>query len=226
MASEKNKLELEVAALTHALEANHAATGWQAGKKWFEEHFSGDVVARLKFLDSVLYAKTPFVHDPKSDVQEFKILQGDIVRSTMVKLPDPVHEFNEHQAYYYIVIHPSCSIQPKRHRWVLTSRLIEVLGSDGNSKGLLKDALTFKSSKFFYCPSLPDQSDKCIGNLACFEEVSYIENSVLQVADRVASLSDVGWHMFNAFLVHSFTRPSSDDKKIRANSSPLKVCLE
>ncbi|MGK5089196.1 hypothetical protein WDW86_16720 [Bdellovibrionota bacterium FG-2] len=136
MASKKNRLDLDVEDLCKSLEGKHTTEGWSAAKKWFQDQFGADVGKRLKFLDSIVYAGNPYVYNPGSGVQEFKVLQGDIIRSTLVKLPN--------------------------------------------------------------------QPETCIGNLACFEEVSYIENTVLQVADRVASLSDVGWHLsIPSLSIHS-----------------------
>jgi hypothetical protein len=225
MESKSTKLAVDVENLCSSLREKHSPESWEAAKTWFDSKFGNNKTARLKFLDAVTFADSVIVHNEKLGVEAFTMLQGDVVYTSLAKVPDPLFDYRDETFYFYVIVHPSCSIQTGRYQFVMTARLIPIVTDDstGVLKSKLNECLGFKTTKFFYLPAIEGQPETCVGNLACFQEISYIENGHLQAAKRVGSLSEVGWHLFNAFLVYSFTRPSPDDLIIRADTYPKKL---
>lgn len=217
--SDVNEVKVDIAALRDELSKHHQSQGWTAAQEWFQKNFGSNLAMRMKILNSVMYADdTVIVYDDdlkQKGVEKFSLLQGDVIRSTVVNVPNPVNEFIDGQQYLYIVLPTTCSVQ--RFKFVTLARLIEVHGTNKKALGLLKQVLeNFNSAKYFYLPPLPGQVDDCIGNLAYFEEVAYIPNALVPVSDRVVSLSDIGWHLFNSFLTYHYTRVSPEELIIRA----------
>jgi len=229
MASNGNdSLVLDVESLNKELKEAHAPLGWQKAKEWFQSNFGDKSTAvRLKFLSSVMLTEKPLVHTEelaKAGIEAFHILQGDVIRSTAGLVPHPLPDYKEGENYYYLVIPASCSAQ--RYEYVLTARLIPILASTPNGQQLISETVNFKTHKFFYIPPLEEQPDDCVGNLANFQEVSYFHKNVLKVADRVASMTEVGWHFFNSFITFHFTRLSGDEFEIRKGTYAAKIEIE
>jgi hypothetical protein len=82
-------------------------------------------------------------------------------------------------------------------------------------KTIFIQSVIFKTVKTFYLPPIDGETLGEFGFVAIFEEISHIENGLLQSAQRIASLSMIGWRLLNAFLVNHFTRPSTDDVTLR-----------
>jgi hypothetical protein len=99
-----------------------------------------------------------------------------------------------------------------------TSKPITTADGGGKVKEfsvLQGDAIKTKAAITSYLLPIDGEELGDFGFVAIFEEISYIENELLQSVQRIASLSRVGWHLLNAFLVNHFTRPSSDDITLR-----------
>ncbi len=155
------------------------------------------------------------------------VLQGDVVKTMAAMTHDPEFDYDDTKDSLYIVIPSSCSIQPQKYKWVLLARLYPLDDSNIPSmKSAYYEALNLKNNRYFYLPSIQNETSGEYGYLAVLEEISYIENSYLQTCARVASLSTLGWHLFNAFIVNHFTRPSGDDLKIRDSDFPEKWSLK
>jgi hypothetical protein len=166
----------------------------------------------------------PINHTPAfqgKGVQQFNVLQGDIIKTKAAITNNPVFDFDQLEYSYYIIVPSSCSVQPNKYKWVLLTRLFPVLSLDGSVKTAFLESVNLQNNKLFYLPPF-DNEDDGYGYLAIFEEISYISNSILQTSSRVASLSEIGWHFFNAFLVNHLTRPSGDDLIVRNINAPKK----
>lgn len=216
--SEVSEVEVDIAALKAELQHHHQSLGWSAAQKWFQAHFGDDVTMRMKLLNTVMYADdSAIIYDEELaqlGVEKFHLLQGDVIRSTVASVPSPVNPFSEGDPYLYIVIPTTCSVQ--KFKFVSLARLIEVKGTNKSGRGLLKKVLeNLNSAKYFYLPPLPGQDDDCIGNLAHFEEIAFIPGELVPISDRVVSLSDIGWHLYNSFLTYHYTRVSPEEISIR-----------
>ncbi len=212
----KKKVVLKISELETILSDYHHNECWKKTQKWFNS-FGKNVIERTKFLSAIMYAAKPLtVSDAKEKVDEFHVLQGDLIKTKAAVTNSPIFfEHNPTEYSYYVVVPSSCSVQPKKYKQVLLARLWPIEDVNGSMKSAFLTSIMFENNKLFYFPPIPDLQLGEFGFLGVFEEISYIENSLLQSSTRVASLSLLGWHMLNAFLVNHFTRPSTDDFKIR-----------
>jgi len=211
----KKKVILKVDELEKILEHYHRSDCWKKTKTWFAP-FGGNIGERAKFLKANMYTPKPLVAaDGKGKVAEFSVLQGDILKTKAAITYDPVFDFIPDEYSYYIVIPSSCSVQPKKYKQVLLARLSPIESTEDVMRQAFVTSIKFENNKSFYLPPIDGESPGEFGFLAIFEEVSHIDNKLLQSAQRVASLSLIGWHLLNAFLVNHYTRPSADDSTLR-----------
>lgn len=222
--AKKKRTDLNVKKLSIILESFHSKECWQKTQAWFEQ-FEKNYPEKAKFLEAIMYSQNgPFVHSVKvhgKEISPFNVLQGDIIKTKAGLTNNPIFDFIQEEYNYYIVIPSSCSVQANRYKWILLSRLLPLEDSnikDMNSAYL--EALNLKNHKLFYLPPINGQDVGEYGFLAVLEEISYIGNTTLQSCTRLTSLSVIGWHLFNAFIVNHYTRPSNDDLKIRTDSRP------
>ncbi|MBL6988794.1 MAG: hypothetical protein ISR65_03415 [Bacteriovoracaceae bacterium] len=216
------KAKLNVDELKDILETYHNKECWTKTQEWFEP-FKRNNIERAKFLTSIMY--TPSVLTPQNTsklIGDFNVLQGDIIKTKAAITNNPVvDDYNPMNETLYVIIPSSCSVQPGRYKWVLLARLSPIGELDTEPKrSYYENVLKFKNGKVFFFPPIKDINIGPIGFYAIFEEISYIENSILQSSLRVASLSEIGWHLLNAFIVNHLTRPSNGDYKARATAYP------
>lgn len=211
----KKKVVLKVNELEKILENYHRSDCWRQTKAWFDP-FGRNIGERAKFLKANMYTPKPLVvADGKGNVTEFSVLQGDIIKTKAAITHDPLFDFMPDEYSYYIVVPSSCSVQPKKYRQVLLARLSPIENTEGVMKNAFVTSIKFENNKSFYLPPIDDEPPGEFGFLAICEEISHIDNTLLQSAQRVASLSLIGWHLLNAFLVNHYTRPSVDDSTLR-----------
>lgn len=224
---QSHELTLDVEEFRRTLQNEHKLATWDATQAWFNEHLGENVEVRAKVLAAILLTDTPFEFTEDLEakkIDKFHCLQGDIICSSVVNVYDSITAFNEGENYFYILIPASCSAN--RYKFVLTARLIPIDAGRSDHATLLKNALLFKTHKYFYLPPLEEQDETTIGNLAHFEEISYIVRKDLVHARRVTSLSEIGLRMFNAFLSYHFTRISPEEDIIRSNSTQKNLVIE
>ena len=56
-------------------------------------HGGSDIIPRMKLFGKTFITK-PYRHNPKSDVQEFKVIQGDIIETALATVPFPLSNCN------------------------------------------------------------------------------------------------------------------------------------
>jgi hypothetical protein len=210
----KKKIVLDVDRLANILQKYHHKECWNEIKKWFGA-FGKNIAEQAKFLKSIMYTKNPLISSDTSGDINFSVLQGDIIKTKAAITNNPLFNFNQAEYSYYIIIPTSCSIQPNKYKQVLLARLCPVEDI----------SIKLENNKLFYLPPIDKVQCGEYGFLAIFEEISYIDNQLLQTTQRVASLSLIGWHLLNAFLVNHYTRPSSDDKILRESEHTSEWCF-
>ena len=210
------KVVLKIGELEKILNDYHHNECWKKIVSWFDK-FGKNAAERTKFLKSIMYTPKPLTAaDASEKVEEFFVLQGDIIKTKAAVTNSPVFDgYNPTGYSYYVVVPSSCSVQPKKYKQVLLARLLPIENTSGAIKSAFLESITFQNKRLFYFPPIDGVAVGPFGFLGIFEEISYIENSLLQSSTRVASLSLIGWHLLNAFLVNHYTRPSGDDFKIR-----------
>ena len=217
----KTKVVLKIKELEKILSDHHDKNSWHKVKNWFLP-FGKNVLERAKFLKSIMYTPKPLTTaDVKGKIDEFFVLQGDIIKTKAAITNKPLFNYTPTEYSYYVIVPSSCSVQPNKYRQVLLARLYPIEdANDSKIKTAFLQSINLEVNKSFYFPPIDGENLGELGFLAIFEEISYIDNELLQSANRVASLSLIGWHFLNAFLVNHYTRPSSDDVKLRGVQYP------
>jgi hypothetical protein len=182
-----------------------------------------DIPLRMK-LFSKTFLTSPYLHNSDSDVQEFKVLQGDIVKSALVSVPYPLYDFEESEATY--IVNPNSCLIQKINQVVLTRLQPITKDMDDSQRTQLADALRFKSRRWFYLPALDIQPGACIGNIVDFDEIAIMRRADLENSTRLASLTQFGWHVFSQLLADFYSKPSGDDFNIRRDSGPTMLTFD
>lgn len=182
-----------------------------------------DIVSRMKFVAKT-FLISPYVFTPGANNQEFKILQGDIIQSSLVETPFPLYAYENNAAPYFIVKPNSCLVQRLKQVDLTRIHPIEQPVSS-NIQFIMKTALRFENRRWLFIPPIDGQSNEVIGNYINFDEVSVINKADLLSATRIHSLTEFGWHVFSQYLADWYSKPSQDDLKIRKPGS-TKVTLE
>lgn len=213
-------MDLNVDDLKNILEQYHSKDCWAKTINWFKP-FKGNLVERAKFLRQVMY--TNQVLTPQNTnhiIGDFNVLQGDVIKTKAAITNNPVFSYDPLEYSYYIVIPSSCSVQEGRYKWILLARLEPIEEITDSNKNTYENVLKFNTVKLYYLPPIEGVEIGRFGFFVIFEEISYIANELLQTSSRIASLSEIGWHLFNAFIVNHLTRPSLDDFKVRQSAYP------
>lgn len=217
--SKKQKV-VNVEDLKKILTDHHNNDCWSQTKSWFDT-FGQNVLVRTRFLKNIMYLPeipTSGLYEGKQI--DFSVLQGDIIETATALTKNPLFEYDPSKNSYYAIIPSSCSIQKNKYKFVTLARLWPIDSLEGPLKTAYQESVLLKNNKLFYFPPIDKINDGPFGFLAVFEEISYIENEYLQSVKRIATLSEMGWHLFNAFIANHFTRTSGDDFLIRKSSTP------
>jgi hypothetical protein len=78
-------------------------------------------------------------------------------------------------------------------------RIREVRKQEENAKEKLSLLLRFKRTESMYLPVLPCDRDDVLCNVIDFDGICQISSCDLVLANRIASLSVVGWRIFASF---------------------------
>lgn len=142
---------------------------------------------------------------------EFVLLQGDIVRS------DSAYYLGERVIGNpkYAVLNSSCDLVPGRATVSSLLRISEIKKTEDQAKEKLGTLLKFGRRDSMYVPVLPGDGEDVVGNVIQFEGISQIRTADLLLANRVASLSLVGWRIYASFTRVVLTRANEREVKIR-----------
>ena len=183
---------------------------------------AGSVLSRMKFFDETLLT-SPFVwSEDMLPVQQFKVLQGDVVQTDLAATPFPLVAYGNDEPSYFIVKPNSCFLQ--RLKQVEVVRLHPV--TQTVNKRWLKQSVLMRAKRWFFLPSLPGQADDVLGNIVNFDEVSVVQTLDLENANRVASLTEFGWHIFSQLQADFYSKPSEDDYIIRQGTSDDVISID
>lgn len=142
---------------------------------------------------------------------EFFILQGDIVRTESAFL------YGERitGAAKFIILNSSCDLVPGRSQHAALLRIIPIRRGDDRVKDKLGILLKFRRRDSMYLPPLPGDDDDVLGNVIEFQGICQIEGTNLQLAERVASLSLLGWRIFASLARAVVARSNPREVEIR-----------
>jgi hypothetical protein len=141
---------------------------------------------------------------------EFVLLQGDIIRT------DAAYLLGERLVgRSYAIANSTCDLVPGRREYALLLPLHPILRTESSAKAQLGELLSFRSNRRMYLPPLPGDSPDVVGNAIVFDGVvgARMEDAIL--AERVASLSLVGWRIFGSHLRGVLTRAGESEATLR-----------
>ncbi|GAC1406194.1 MAG: hypothetical protein NVSMB52_19770 [Chloroflexota bacterium] len=177
----------------------------------------GKVTARQRFLADKIFCPPITSENVRGtlDIEEFHMLQGDIIRSDAAyilgtrQVDDPS----------YVVASSTCDLVPGRRESALLLPIEPRRMTDFESEQKLKDAIsnlvTFRSTRYIYLSALPDDEIDVLVNVAYLDPLAQCANDSLMMAERRASMRLIGWRMFGSLLRNIQVREAEDEATIR-----------
>lgn len=143
---------------------------------------------------------------------EFVLLQGDIVTT------DAAYFFGERIVGNpkYAVLNSSCDLVPGRSNCSSLLRISEIRRDEEKAKEKLGTLLKFSRRDSMYLPVLPNDSEDVVGNVILFDGICQIRTEHLLLANRIASMSVVGWRIFASFVRVAMARANEREAQIRS----------
>jgi hypothetical protein len=178
-----------------------------------------DVNQRVAWL-AVSLLTPPLTHDVADrraggGVEEFHVLQGDIVRTESaynlgVRIEAPAS---------YMVATSSCDLIAGRRSVAMLLPVVAKhrtdFGSDRDFGGQLAALTLYKPRKHFYLPVLPNDPDDVVFNVALLDPLHVISNDQVNLVERTASLSLVGWRIFGVLIRELLVREAESEDRMR-----------
>lgn len=142
----------------------------------------------------------------------FLVLQGDIVRT------ESAYFFGDRLIGNpkYAVLNSSCDLVPGRTTFSSLLRMSEISREDPNVNAIVGQLLKFTRRDSMYIPPLPDDPNNVVANVIRFDGIAQIRTDDLQLGDRIASLSLVGWRIFASFVRTVVARANPREALIRS----------
>lgn len=148
-------------------------------------------------------------------VEAFNVLQGDVVRTAAA------YRFGvriEGDASY-LVATSSCDLIFGRRSAALLLPVVPRRRSEFRSDKQFASEIgplsLFTPKKHFYLPVLPDDDDDVLFNVALLDPLATCTNEAVNLAERRASLSLVGWRMFGTLVRELLVREAQQEPKMR-----------
>lgn len=141
----------------------------------------------------------------------FLLLQGDIVRT------NSAYSFGERVTGNpkYAVLNSSCDLVPGRARSSMLLRIGDIRRTDKHANEKLSQLTKFSRRDSMYVPPLGSDPEDVIGSAIHFDEICQIRNDDLFLANRIASLTLLGWRMFASFARVAIARSSNREVELR-----------
>ena len=154
------------------------------------------------------------------DIEEFRVLQGDVIRTeSAYSLGVRVVDWNS-----YMVATSTCDLISGRRTTALLMPVAPKRRSDykGNARqlwGELDKLTLYQPTRYFYLPRLPDDDDDVLFNVVKVDPLAMCSNDDVNVAERRASLSLVGWRLFGACVREIMIREADQEAKMRTDAA-------
>jgi hypothetical protein len=149
-------------------------------------------------------------------VGPFHALQGDVIRT------DAAYILGVRQvgAFSSLVATSTCDLVPGRRKTALLlpvepRRLSDYL-SQQKLESDLSNLIVFRSTRYFYFPRLPDDDSDVLFNVAHVDPFAQCANEALNLAERLASMTLIGWRVFGAVLRSIQVREAEGEAGVRS----------
>ena len=141
---------------------------------------------------------------------EFVLLQGDIIRT------DAAYQLGERLVgRRYAIANSTCDLVAGRREYIILLPLHPILRTEPTAKAQLGELLSFRSNRRMYLPPLADDGPEVVGNALVFDGVAGARMEDVLFAERLASLSLVGWRIFGSHLRGVLTRAGESEVALR-----------
>lgn len=146
----------------------------------------------------------------------FVLLQGDVIATETA-----YHMGARLTGMRFLVANSTCDLVPDRRSFAALLPIQPIRPGDTPAereatKQLLAELLRFVSTRRMYLPPLPgDASNKIIGNAVEFDRIAQARLEDVLAAERIASLSLVGWRIFGSHLRVILSRTGDSEVKLR-----------
>jgi hypothetical protein len=146
-----------------------------------------------------------------NDDDAFTVLQADIVSTEAAfYLGERVTQNPK-----YMILNSSCDLVPNRRQCAALLRITSIRQSDRDWRATLALLLKFSKRESMYLPVLPGDAPDVLCNVVQFDGICQIRSTDLLLANRIASLSLVGWRIFASFSRTVIVRATNREVQIR-----------
>jgi hypothetical protein len=205
-----SQLERELRTLSHTEDGIKAVQKFSDALNGTKERlavFNASNALVRRPIDSVETATLGF----NTEDDKFSVLQGDIVTTGAAYfLGDRTTGSPK-----YAVLNSSCDLVPNRNKFAALLRISEIKLSESSAKEKLGTLLKFSRRDSMYLPVLPSDRAEVIANVVQFDGVCQIRTEDLILANRIASLSLVGWRIFGSLTRVVFARANQREEQFR-----------
>lgn len=215
-------LEVELRPLSHGMDALNVIQKFSKGLGKLKDRVEvfnsyGALVTRpIDYPEAVSHGAIPETED------RFWLLQGDIITT------NAAFSFGERVTapQKYVVVNSTCDLVPGRKRKNVLLFEIQAVkkpqtGEDVNAFQSRMDALLqFKNRNYMYLPPMADDPDDVAFNVISFDDPAMVKLDAVILADRVASMSLVGWRLFASLLRVNMAREAEAEAVMREVLAP------
>jgi len=143
---------------------------------------------------------------------DFTLLQGDIVST------ESAYFLGERvvNSPKYVLLSCSCDLVPGRRDYAALLRIKEIREGEPDVGAKLNLLLKFMRTDSMYLPVLPSDRPDLLCNAIRFDGICQVRTRDLALANRIASLTLVGWRIFASFSRMVVARANPRECEMRA----------
>ena len=183
-------------------------------KKRRQAFFGAPGILLLRPIDCTLARQRGFWAEAED---EFLLLQGDIIYTSNAYFMGERLESG-----YFALANATCDLVPKRREYAALFPVKAVYApaspeEEGGIRSLIGGLLSFKSPHRMYLPPLPGDETDVLARFIDFSGVAQATAVDVEIAERIASLSLIGWRIFGVHLRRIFSRAGDGEATLREN---------
>jgi hypothetical protein len=206
-----SELEKRLSSLSHSDTALCEIKQFAAGMKDSRERLNTFNATRAIVRPPILSEETKALGFTNPD-DDFTFLQGDVIST------ESAYFLGERvtNAPKYVVLGSSCDLIPGRRRYAALLRIKEIRECESDVSAKMNLLLRFQRIDSMYLPTLPSDSRDVLCNVIKFDGLCQIRTVDLALANRIASLTLVGWRIFASFSRTVIARANPREPAMRS----------
>jgi hypothetical protein len=209
------ELEARLRDLSHNTDALQVIQEFAAGLKKTKQRQEVFNAPGALILPPIRYEEAMKRNLVPAEEDAFALLQGDIIAT------EAAYFMGERLVgLRLLVANATCDLVPGRRNYAALLPVQPIYPGQtqeeqDRTKRLLAELLTFKSTRRMYLPPLPGDPDDVIANAVEFDGIAQARLSDVLLAERIASLSLVGWRIFASHLRAILARAGESETRLR-----------